>query len=399
MKDILASLPTVKPWSHPEILNLAVESDRHRLRHLVDNNEVRTVADEVNIALDELYDIKHPSQIDTKSEADLAQFAQELGHNSIEEYGNWVFYPWSGELVHFPEAHDLRALRSSRNRNLITSEEQEHLSQKSIVIVGLSVGSNAVDSLVRQGIGGKYILVDNDRLEPTNLNRIASGYNQVGQHKVHALAKKISELDPYAQQVHYLEGLNEDNLDQIFEQHRPDIVIDEMDQLRMKILLRLKAKEIGLPVIMAADDGDNIVLDIERFDVDKNTELLQGRIPQNIIQAILEGKLERKDTGLAIGKYFVGPENIPLRMYQSLAELGKTLPSWPQLGGTAVLAGIILAYCARKIMLNQPINSGRFVIGPDSQLNPEVGSAEYKQQIQPYIEQLEAYTLNSMKKG
>ena len=399
MKEILTSIATAKPWSRPEILNLAAEPDQQRLRELVDNNEVRTVIDEISIALNELYDIKHPSRIDSKSHADLARFIQELGYSSIEEYGNWVFYPWSGELVHFPDKLDLRALRSSRNRNLITAEEQEGLSQKSIVIIGLSVGSNAVDSLVRQGIGGKYILVDNDRLEPTNLNRIASGYNQVGQHKVHALAKKISELDPYVEQVHYLEGLNEDNLDQIFEQHSPDIVIDEMDQLKMKILLRLKARELGLPVIMAADDGDNIVLDVERFDLDKNSELLQGRIPQHIISAILEEKLERRDTGLAIGKYFVGPENIPLRMYQSLAELGRTLPSWPQLGGTAVLAGITLAYCARKIILKQPINSGRFVIGPDEQLNPEIGSAEYRQQIQPYIEQLKTYTLSPAEEG
>ena len=95
--------------------------------------------------------------------------------------------------------------------------------------------------------------------------------------------------------------------------------------------------------------------------------------------------MSRRETGAIIGKYFVNLDNVPIRMLESLLEVGKTLPSWPQLGGAAVLSGVYLAYIAKKILLGQKIKSGRFLVGPDELLNPETKSAAYKKRKQKII--------------
>jgi len=376
----LSALKNVGGWEQPTVFDLNSPQDAEGLKSLISSGSVTRISDEADEAAEELYHIDNPAQIDSLDQAAYDRYKASLGDGDMGKYGQWVFYPWSGTLVHFPNADDLRRLRGSRNRNLITEEERQALiDNKTILILGLSVGSNAVDSLLMQGVGSKYILVDMDSLAPTNLNRIRAAYEQVGIHKVDVVAKKISELDPFITQVHYKEGLNDDNIEQILSEHKPDIIIDEMDSLHLKLVIRLKAKEIGIPVIMATDDGDDILLDIERFDQDKDQPILHGIMPQEVIDTILaKNQMSRQEMGAIIGKYFVNLENVPVRMLESLMQVGKTLPSWPQLGGAAVLSGLYLAYAAKKILLNQPLNAGRFLMGPEQQLNPELDTEAYK---------------------
>ncbi len=366
-------------WEKPVIFDLSSDEDRKKLEDLKKNNLIYFISDNIKVAVEELYHIENPSQIDQLDEQAYKEFLE--GFGNLENYGNWVYFPWNHTLVHFPEKEDFRRLRGSRNRNLINEEERQSLvNNKTILVVGLSVGSNVVDSLLMQGIGSRYIVVDMDSLDPTNLNRIRASYDQVGIHKVDIIAKKISELDPFLEQVHYKNGLDEANLEEILTKYRPDIIVDEMDSLHMKVVLRMKAKEAGIPVIMATDDGDVILLDIERFDLDKEQAILHGILPPEVIESILsKASMSRQELGAIIGKYFVDLKNVPIRMIESLMEVGKTLPSWPQLGGAAVLSGLYVAYAAKKILLNKDINSGRFLMGPEEQLNPEIKTAEYQQ--------------------
>jgi tRNA threonylcarbamoyladenosine dehydratase len=370
-------------WASPQIFNLKKPSDRQAMRELKEQGKVWAVYDRIDLALSELYDIHHPDQKDHRDEQAYRDFVAAAGN--LDEYGNWVFYPWSADLVHFPPKNDLLALRTSRNRNLITHDEQQTLSTKTVLIVGLSVGSNAAETLVTEAIGGNYILVDLDIVEPTNLNRIKAGYKEIGVHKVDVVAKKISELDPYVGQIHYHQGLDQGVLSEILHKHRPDVIIDEMDSLEMKLHLRVKAKEMGLPVVMATDDGENALLDIERYDLNPNAEIFHGLLPQSVIDKLQSGAMSRPEIGMAIGKYFVGSENIPLRMFESLVEVGKTLPSWPQLSGAATLSGVLIAYAVKKIMLEQPLNQGHHLFSVDAMLDPEIHTKAYKQAIQKFL--------------
>jgi molybdopterin/thiamine biosynthesis adenylyltransferase len=218
------------------------------------------------------------------------------------------------------------------------------------------------------------------------LNRIKAVYSEVGVHKVDVLAKRVSETDPYIEQVHIKEGLNEVNLTSILEEHNPHVLVDEIDDLGMKIKIRNLARQYRKPVIMATDNGDNAILDIERYDTDQNQQAFEDRIPEEILTKIQEGTLSRPETGMLIGKYFVGTEHIPLRMFESLLEVGKTIPSWPQLASAATMSGVLCAYAAKKIILGQPLNSGRHLFDIDSSLDPLVSTQEYKQKTNDFVE-------------
>ncbi len=158
--------------------------------------------------------------------------------------------------------------------------------------------------------------------------------------------------------------------------------MDEMDTLRMKVKLRLRARELMLPVLMAADNSNDIILDIERYDLEQNLPILHGRIPDLIVEQILKSdSLSRQELAGLIGQYFIGLENTTPEMLRSLAELGKTLPSWPQLGGAAALAGIYIAYCIKRIILAKPLTSGRYMVGPSQELDPSFGSPERQEEL------------------
>ena len=382
-------IPAVPGWKKPKTLDLNRNEDAQVLDKLIAQGKVRFVSDKVHSAIEELYHIENPSQIDQLDQAAFDSYLQGFGGGDLSKYGVWVYYPWNLTVVHFPPQEDLSRLRGSRNRNLISDNERQVLKDgKTVVVFGLSVGSNAVDSLLMQGIGSRYVLVDMDQLDPTNLNRIRAAYDQVGVHKVDLVAKKISELDPFIEQVHYKQGVDEASLDEILTKYQPDILIDEIDSLRMKILIRLRAKEQKIPVLMATDDGDDILLDVERYDLD-DVPILHGILPQDVIDEILQNKqMDRRQMGAIIGHYFVNLENVPLRMIESLLEVGKSLPSWPQLGGAAVLSGLYLAYASKKILLGQDINSGRFLMGPEAQLNPAIQTDDYKNKKAEQIKKL-----------
>jgi molybdopterin/thiamine biosynthesis adenylyltransferase len=376
--DFKASAQPVPGWEAPQTFDLTQPADRQELQSLTRSGRIKYVSDQIESAIEELYHIKHPSQIDEINQEDYTAYVNSVGN--LQEYGKWIYLPWNSTLVHFPPPDDLNRLRASRNRNLINDQERVELqTNKTILILGLSVGSNVADSLLMQGIGSKYILVDMDSLDPTNLNRIRASYDQLGIHKVDIVAKKISELNPFLEQVHYKNGLDEVNLEEILSIHKPDIIVDEMDSLRMKTIIRQRARNMGIPVVMATDDGDDILLDIERYDQDSQQPILHGILPEQVITDILNNKeMTRREAGAIIGRYFVNLENVPIRMLESLLEVGRTLPSWPQLGGAAVLSGLYVAYAVKRIFLQQPINSGRFVMGPEVQLNPELSSQDYK---------------------
>lgn len=342
------------------------------------------VDDHITEAIDELFDIAYPAKKDSKTEAEVATYAEKLTGGKPDEWGSWVYYPWLNRVVHLPPQAEFRALRTSRNRNLINIEEQAKLYEATVAIAGMSVGSNIVEALVSQGIAGRLILIDMDSIDPSNLNRIRAPYHYVGLHKVDAIARKVWEIDPFIELVPYKDGLNEANLAEIVAKYPVQILVDEMDELRMKIKLRETAKQHKLPVVSAADDGDNALIDIERFDLDPQLLLFGGRIPETVLDRIKTEAIPRAELGMMIGRYFVGPENIPLRMYESLMEVGKTLPSWPQLGGAATLSGVSLAYVIKKIVLGHKLQSGRVLMSLDEKLDLEYLDPEHQAQLKNF---------------
>src|SRR5262249_27646093 len=109
----------------------------------------------------------------------------------------WVYYPWSGRLVHVLPPAEFRTLRSDRNRYKIAAEEQERLRSFRVGVAGLSVGLSVALTTALEGVGGSCRLADFDTLGLSNLNRLRAGAADLGVNKAVLAARQMYELDPY----------------------------------------------------------------------------------------------------------------------------------------------------------------------------------------------------------
>jgi hypothetical protein len=373
----LEQLKATTSPSLPVIFNLSIETDQARLGELVKSGTVRHIVDDYREQELEHFQVSNPSIVYTpdfqlKFEEHLGSLEKE---NPIVKRGRWVYFPWINTLVHILEEEAFFQVRTARNKNLITAEEQKKFYDAVVGIGGLSVGNSVALALVLQG-GAKHIkLADHDKLALSNTNRIRTGVDTLGIPKVEVTARQIYLINPYAHIELFLEGLNSENIERFFSDPKLSVFIDEMDNLAIKYLTREYSKKYKLPVVMAADNGDNGVVDIERYDQDQEIPFFHGRMGE--VSYDMLSKLDK----FGIGKYItklVGPENVTEKMQQSLLEMGKTIVSWPQLGGAALLNGSAVAYCVRKIVNNQELESNRALIILDEKLEPNYNSDQEK---------------------
>ena len=107
----------------------------------------------------------------------------------------------SNEEIHFfflsvvDEGMVLPFYPISRDSNRVVSRlpfDQQNLSSKSVAIVGLgSIGSKVALSLARIGVS-KFFLIDEDIFLPENVCRHSLDWHNIGEHKVNAVAHKLS---------------------------------------------------------------------------------------------------------------------------------------------------------------------------------------------------------------
>jgi hypothetical protein len=357
----------------PTIFTLSNSDHQKQVQNLFDEKKIQHVSNDYEEQHLELFGVKNPSKVYTPTfKQEFKEYYENLQKQQpLNEHGNWAYFPWSSTLVHILPEQDYFLVRTARNKNLINAEEQEKFYNSTVGIGGLSVGSSVAFALALQG-GAKHIkLADMDRLALSNTNRILMGVDNLGVLKVEMAAKRIYEINPYAMVEIFPEGLQPDNIEKFFE--GLDIVVDELDNLAVKYLIREQAKKHRIPVVMAADNGDNAVVDVERYDLNENTQFFHGRMGD--VNYEMLKTLDKFGIGKMITKH-VGPENVTERMQQSLMEMGKTIVSWPQLGGAALINGAAVAYCIRKIINGQPLEMNRTLINMDSMLIPGYNTPE-----------------------
>lgn len=352
----------------PHIFYLSSAEDQKKVRDLMENGKIQVTVDDYEEQELELFGINNPAKVYTSSfKEEFTLYYKKLQEKApLYQNGAWVYFPWSSKLVHILNEDDFQKVRTARNKNLISEQEQEKFYNATVGIGGLSVGSSVAFALVLQG-GAKHIkLADMDRLALSNTNRILMGIDNLGILKVEMVARKIYEINPYAKVDIFPEGLHLENIDTFFD--GVDVMVDELDNIAVKYLIRETAKKYKVPVIMATDNGDNAVVDIERYDLADPVSYFHGRMGDDIsYESLLH--LDKFGIGKMATKC-VGPENVTIKMQESLLEMGKTIVSWPQLGGAALINGAAVAYCIRKIVNNQAVESNRALISLDEKLIP-----------------------------
>ena len=324
----------------------------------------RQVVDQYGRNLEELFLLRNPRcRFDKNYAGAFESFKKKhFGKRHPHAAGGWFYYPWSSTLVHFlPEKLHFE-LRTGRNKHLITKKEQERYYNASLGIAGLSVGSHIALTVAMTG-GAQHIkLADPDTLSGDNLNRIRTGFQNVGVSKAVSVARQIFEINPYARVELYLEGLSDGNLARFLE--GLDVFIEVMDNPYLKLASRYEARKRGVPVVMGTDNGDNIIVDVERFDLNRNYKVLHGMTgnlkPQDL------RTLSPRDLPKIAAK-IAGANLATPAMLASVLEVGKSLYSWPQLGTAANLCGSAVAYLVRRIVLkDRAIASGRYQVNLDS---------------------------------
>lgn len=337
----------------PELFDAKNAQQRAELAALVAAGRV-AVVDEVEAQLDELARSRRPR--DETTDAELRALKDELGGGSPPvEVGVWAHYPWLDRVVHvLPEALH-RELRLDRNRYKITGEEQALLLRSTIAVAGLSVGRAVVSTLAREGVGGTIRLADFDELAVSNLNRVLGGIGDVGVAKVILAAREIAEVDPWIDVQIFPRGVEEATLDAFVV--GADVVVDECDDLAMKIRLRERARAARIPVVMATSDRG--MLDVERFDRDPSRRLFHGLIG-DVDSAALGGLTAKQKVPFVLR--VLEASALGERMAASLVEVKETLATWPQLASAVALGGAMVATAVRRIILGELTASGRFLV-------------------------------------
>lgn len=278
------------------------------------------------------------------------------------ETSRWVYYPWRRTVVHLPGPELFRRVRSDRNRNKITTEEQGRLRGLKVAVVGLSVGHAIAHILALESLCGEMRLADFDSIELSNLNRIPATVLDVGVNKAVVAARRIAELDPFLDVRVFTEGLSESNMAEFFD--GLDVVVEECDSLDVKVRVRQEARRRGIPVLM--ETSDRGLFDVERFDQEPDRPLFHG-LMGDLDAAALRG-LSARDKAPHVMRILEASQ-LSSRMAASMVEIDRTLSTWPQLGGDVALGAATVAAAVRRLGLGLPLSSGRIRVDLDSVLD------------------------------
>lgn len=250
-------------------------------------------------------------------------------------------------------------LTTTRNRNVITAKEQSVLRQAVGGFFGMSTGSHAVTTWIMESRADAVKIVDPDHISPSNLNRMRIGWDTVGQDKVAVVKAEINRLSPYTQVVSSTQTDPKTTLSLFTQPPKLDFVVEAIDDLKAKVALRLLAKKHHLPYLMATDVDDNVFLDIERYDLNPQPKLFNGRI-KNIEKIDFDHLSLQQRVQLSM--QIVGFEHNSEAMLDTLATIGQKVATWPQLGATAALAGAVITTAVKKILLGENVLSGRYYL-------------------------------------
>lgn len=149
---------------------------------------------------------------------------------------------------------------------LLTGEEGlMRLRNAKVAVFGIGgVGSYVAEALARCGIG-TLILVDNDAVSLTNINRqLIALHSTIGQAKTKVMKERIRDIDPDIV-VHTYETFFMEDTAELFDFAGYDYVVDAVDTVTAKLLLIEKSYAAGVPVISSMGTGNK--LDPGRFEI------------------------------------------------------------------------------------------------------------------------------------
>ena len=155
--------------------------------------------------------------------------------------------------------------RFSRTELIIGKQGIDKLKNMKVAIFGLGgVGSYVAEGLARSGIEN-YILVDNDEVDETNINRQIIATNKtIGRPKVEVEKERILDINPEAKVETYKEFFLPESSGEMLNSSL-DYIIDCIDTIAAKIELAVRAQNLNIPIISSMGTGNK--LDPTKFEI------------------------------------------------------------------------------------------------------------------------------------
>lgn len=165
------------------------------------------------------------------------------------------------------------------------------IKDKTVLIIGLGgVGGYTLESLVRSGIT-KVIIVDNDKVDITNLNRqIISLNSNIGEYKVDVCEKRIKDINPNVEVIKINEYIVEENIDLLFK-YKIDYLIDACDTINTKKELIRKCIEKNIKFISCMGTGKKLdptklkIVDVRKTSYDPIAKIIRNMVKKERIKA------------------------------------------------------------------------------------------------------------------
>lgn len=146
----------------------------------------------------------------------------------------------------------------SRNRLLIGEDNLKKLKGSKVALFGIGgVGGYVAEALARSGVGS-FLLVDNDVISMSNINRqIIALHQTVGKYKVDVMKERILDINPDADvTVSKCFFLPENSGEIDFSGY--SYIVDAVDTVSAKIEIVMKAAECNVPVISSMGTGNKL---------------------------------------------------------------------------------------------------------------------------------------------
>jgi len=170
------------------------------------------------------------------------------------------------------------------NRLELMVNDINKLKEKCVAIIGLGgVGGASLESIVRSGIEN-IIIVDNDIIDITNLNRqIISLRSNIGKLKVDVANERIKDINPNCKVIKLNLFLDSSNINILFN-YDIDYVIDACDTIDTKVLLIKECLNRNIKIISSMGTGNKFdpskleIIDISKTSYDPLAKSLRKKL-------------------------------------------------------------------------------------------------------------------------
>lgn len=152
-----------------------------------------------------------------------------------------------------------------RTRALLGDESIDRLAGARVCVFGIGgVGGYVCEALARSGVG-ELIIVDNDTVNVTNINRqIIATNKSIGKRKVDVMEERLTDINPDIVIKKYAVFYTSESAD-LVDISSCSYIVDAVDHVPAKVEIVLRARALGIPVISSMGAGNK--LDPTRFKV------------------------------------------------------------------------------------------------------------------------------------